>query len=73
MGLDEPGEETGPQLGHRRVGKVGEDVVFDVPHRVRISDGWVAADLALLEAPLGQRLGGAGEDALDKVVVELEP
>ena len=47
-------------------------VVLHVPHGVGVPHRGVAAHLALLEAPLGQSLGGAGEDALDEVVVELE-
>ena len=58
------GEAAGGQPGQ------GERDV--VPEHVRVPHRGVARQLALLEAPLGQRLGGAGQHALDEVVVELE-
>ena len=58
--------------GEAAGGQPGQGERDIVPERVRVPHRGVARQLALLEAPLGQRLGGAGQHALDEGVVELE-
>ena len=47
-------------------------VVLNIPHGVRVPDSRVTAHLSLLKAPLRKGLGGASQDALDKIVMKLD-
>ena len=66
--LPDAREGGGGQVPHRGV----RQLVLHIPERVRVPHREVARNLALLEAPLGQWLGGPGQHALDEGVVELE-